>query len=159
MNDKKIDYEEISRLINFLEEKHLTEFELEVEGFKIKISRALSQPAAPARASAPAPSAPAEPAQPAAPAAPPVLEAPDEFHYISSPMVGTFYRAPNPTSPSFVEIGEEVKKSQTLCIIEAMKLMNEIESDVDGVVAEIYVENGKPVEYGQRLFAIQPVRA
>jgi acetyl-CoA carboxylase biotin carboxyl carrier protein len=159
MNDKKIDYEEISRLINFLEEKQLTEFELEVEGFKIKISRALSQTAAPARPSEPAPGAPAEPGRSAAPAAPPVLDAPDQFHYISSPMVGTFYRAPNPTSPSFVEIGEEVKKSQTLCIIEAMKLMNEIESDVDGVVAEIYVENGKPVEYGQRLFAIQPVRA
>ena len=74
-------------------------------------------------------------------------------------MVGTFYRAPNPTSPSFIEIGEEVKKNQTLCIIEAMKLMNEIESDVDGVITEIYVENGKPVEYGQRLFAIQPVAA
>jgi acetyl-CoA carboxylase biotin carboxyl carrier protein len=159
MNDKKIDYEEISRLINFLEEKQLTEFELEVEGFKIKISRALSRTAAPARPSEPAPGAPAEQARSAAPAAPPVLDTHDQFHYISSPMVGTFYRAPNPTSPSFIEIGEEVKKSQTLCIIEAMKLMNEIESDIDGVVAEIYVENGKPVEYGQRLFAIQPVRA
>jgi len=74
-------------------------------------------------------------------------------------MVGTFYRAPDPASPAFVEIGEEVKKSQTLCIIEAMKLMNEIESDVEGVVAEIYVENGKPVEYGQRLFSIRPAAA
>jgi acetyl-CoA carboxylase biotin carboxyl carrier protein len=72
-------------------------------------------------------------------------------------MVGTFYRAPDPTSPPFVEVGDIVRKNQTLCIIEAMKLMNEIESDIDGIVREIYVENGKPVEYGQRLFAIQPI--
>jgi len=159
MNDKKIDYEEISKLVSFLEEKHLTEFELEVEGFKIKISRALSQPETAAKAAAPASNAPSESAQPKAQTVPTTAEAPDKFHYITSPMVGTFYRAPNPTSPSFVEIGEDVKKSQTLCIIEAMKLMNEIESDVDGIVAEIYVENGKPVEYGQRLFAIQPMTA
>jgi acetyl-CoA carboxylase biotin carboxyl carrier protein len=159
MIDKKIDYEEIAKLVSFLEEKHLTEFELEVEGFKIKISRALSQPEASSKVSAPAPSVQPDPVRPAAQAAPAVSEVLDQFHYISSPMVGTFYRAPNPASPSFIEIGEEVKKNQTLCIIEAMKLMNEIESDVEGVIAEIYVENGKPVEYGQRLFAIQPVRA
>jgi acetyl-CoA carboxylase biotin carboxyl carrier protein len=154
MNDKKIDYEEITKLVSFLEEKHLTHFELEVEGFKIKISRAPSQEAAPAEVSAPAPAAQPEPQ-----AVPAAGEAPGAFHYITSPMVGTFYRAPDPTSPSFVEIGEEVKKSQTLCIIEAMKLMNEIESDLDGIVVEIYVENGKPVEYGQRLFAIRPAAA
>ncbi|HQM75384.1 MAG TPA: acetyl-CoA carboxylase biotin carboxyl carrier protein, partial [Candidatus Saccharicenans sp.] len=77
------------------------------------------------------------------------------LHYITSPMVGTFYRAPSPTSAPFVEIGDTVKKGQTLCIIEAMKLMNEIESDVSGVVTDILVENGKPVEYGQRLFVIK----
>jgi acetyl-CoA carboxylase biotin carboxyl carrier protein len=159
MSDKKIDYEEISKLVSFLEEKHLTEFELEVEGFKIKISRALSRPEAAAQGQAHLSGALPEPAQPAAPENPTTAEAPDKFHYITSPMVGTFYRAPNPASPSFIEVGEEVKKNQTLCIIEAMKLMNEIESDVDGVVAEIYVENGKPVEYGQRLFAIQPMTA
>ncbi len=71
-------------------------------------------------------------------------------------MVGTFYRAPSPSSPPFVEIGDVVKKKQILCIVEAMKLMNEIESDADGVVKEIYVENGKPVEFGQKLFAIVP---
>jgi len=159
MNDKKIDYEEITNLVSFLEEKHLTHFELEVEGFKIKISRALSQVAAPAKGSVPTPAPLSETVQPVAQAAPAAGEAPDQFHYITSPMVGTFYRAPNPTSPSFVEIGEEVKKSQTLCIIEAMKLMNEIESDLDGILAEIYVETGKPVEYGQRLFAIRPSAA
>ena len=159
MNDKKIDYEEITKLVSFLEEKHLTHFELEVEGFKIKISRALSQVAAPAKVYAAGPAAQPEPAQPVTQASPTASQAPDQFHYITSPMVGTFYRAPDPTSPSFVEIGEEVKKSQTLCIIEAMKLMNEIESDLDGIVAEIYVESGKPVEYGQRLFAIRPATA
>jgi acetyl-CoA carboxylase biotin carboxyl carrier protein len=159
MNDKKIDYEEVTKLVSFLEEKHLTHFELEVEGFKIKISRALSQVAAPAKVSAPAPASQPLPGQPITDASPEAGQAPEQFHYVTSPMVGTFYRAPNPTSPSFVEIGEEVKKSQTLCIIEAMKLMNEIESDVEGIVAEIYVENGKPVEYGQRLFAIRPAAA
>jgi acetyl-CoA carboxylase biotin carboxyl carrier protein len=157
MNDKKIDYEEITKLVSFLEEKHLTHFELEVEGFKIKISRALPQVSAPAEASAPAP----QPDQPRSEtqANPETAEASDQFHYITSPMVGTFYRAPDPASPPFIEIGEEVKKSQTLCIIEAMKLMNEIESDMDGVVAEIYVENGKPVEFGQRLFSVRPAVA
>jgi len=159
MNGKKIDYEEITKLVSFLEEKHLTHFELEVEGFKIKISRALSQATAPDQVSAPAPAALSESGQTASQDTPAAGQAPDQFHYVTSPMVGTFYRAPNPTSPSFVDIGEEVKKSQTLCIIEAMKLMNEIESDVDGIVAEIYVENGKPVEYGQRLFAIRPAAA
>ena len=71
-------------------------------------------------------------------------------------MVGTFYRAPAPNAPPFVEVGEPVKKNQTLCIVEAMKLMNEIECDVDGIVKEIFVENGKPVEFGQKLFAIVP---
>jgi acetyl-CoA carboxylase biotin carboxyl carrier protein len=156
MSVKKIDYEEITKLVSFLEEKHLTHFELEVEGFKIKISRALAAPPPPVRISPPASSTLEEPANSAIPPGPVVSEEADHYHFITSPMVGTFYRAPDPTSPPFVEIGEEVKKSQTLCIIEAMKLMNEIECDVDGIIAEIYVENGKPVEYGQRLFAIQP---
>jgi acetyl-CoA carboxylase biotin carboxyl carrier protein len=71
-------------------------------------------------------------------------------------MVGTFYRTPAPNAPPFIEVGEPVKKKQTLCIVEAMKLMNEIESDVDGVVKEIFIENGKPVEFGKKLFAILP---
>lgn len=71
-------------------------------------------------------------------------------------MVGTFYRAPDPSAPPFVKIGEPVTKNQTLCIIEAMKLMNEVESDIDGTVEEIFIKNGKPVEYGQKLFSIKP---
>lgn len=155
--DKKIDYEEISRLINFLEEKNLTEFELEVEGFRIKITRAVRPPASPQAPSFPSP--PETPSGENALVAPPpqAQASSDNLHYVTSPMVGTFYRAPDPNSPPFVDIGDEVKLNQTLCIIEAMKLMNEIESDVQGVITDIFVENGKPVEYGQKLFAIRPM--
>jgi acetyl-CoA carboxylase biotin carboxyl carrier protein len=156
----KIDYDEIRRLVGLLEEKNLGVFELEIEGLKVKISRS-TPPPAPAPAAAPAPGPAAEaPRMPEAPspgqAAGPSPELGKGQHLITSPMVGTFYRAPDPTSAPFVDIGDPVKKGQTLCIIEAMKLMNEIEADVDGTVAEIYVENAKPVEYGQKLFAIQP---
>jgi len=152
----KIDYDEITKLVSFLEEKNLTQFELEVEGFKIKIARGSfqvtnAQPAA-VQAAPPQPRTMAGPALDFARAP----ESSNNIHYVTSPMVGTFYRAPDPASEPYVEIGEEVKKSQTLCIIEAMKLMNEIESDVEGEVTEIFVENGRPVEYGQRLFAIRP---
>jgi acetyl-CoA carboxylase biotin carboxyl carrier protein len=153
----KIDYDEITKLVTFLEEKNLTQFELEVEGFKVKIARGGFAVSRPELAAAPPIPEPAK--QAAAPAldfarAP---ESTNNLHYVTSPMVGTFYRAPDPASEPYVEIGEQVKKSQTLCIIEAMKLMNEIESDIDGEVLEIFAENGKSVEYGQRLFAIKPV--
>jgi acetyl-CoA carboxylase biotin carboxyl carrier protein len=155
----KIDYDEIRRLVGLLEEKNLGVFELEIEGLKVKISRSVPPASAPAPAPAPAPAVEA-PRMPEAPspgqAAGPSPELAKGQHLITSPMVGTFYRAPDPTSAPFVDIGDPVKKGQTLCIIEAMKLMNEIEADVDGTVAEIYVENAKPVEYGQKLFAIQP---
>lgn len=153
----KIDYEELRKLIALLEEKNLTLFELEVEGFKIKLSRSQtnsSGPAqvvlAPAMSEAVARTAVANNEMPA-----PLAAEDKNIHYITSPMVGTFYRAPSPTSPPFVDIGDMVKKGQTLCIVEAMKLMNEIESDVSGTVVDILVENGKPVEYGQKLFAIK----
>lgn len=156
----KIDYEELKKLISLLEEKNLADFELEVEGFKIKLSR---QPSAPPQSSTVIfpnvmTSSRPEPGQAAGELAgvpPSTLLEDKSLHYITSPMVGTFYRAPSPTSAPFVEIGDTVKKGQTLCIIEAMKLMNEIESDVSGVVTDILVENGKPVEYGQRLFVIK----
>lgn len=154
----KIDLEEIARLLNLIEEKNLTHFELEIEGFRIKISKEPEMKApGPLNSWAPQPAL-----NNIAPTPPPSEEKPqpepqENLHYITSPMVGTFYRAPDPTSPPFVEVGDVVKKGQTLCIIEAMKLMNEIESDIDGLVREIHVENGKPVEYGQRLFSIQPI--
>lgn len=149
----KIDYKELKKLIDFMEEKSLSQFELEIEGLKIKISKNQLQ----------APSA--EPlqytgaTQVSKTTKSQILEQSEELdnrHFIFSPMVGTFFRSPDPSSPPFTDIGEKVKKNQTLCIIEAMKLMNEIESDIEGTVDEIFVENGKPIEYGQRLFAIKP---
>ncbi len=153
----KIDYEEITRLINFLEEKNLSHFELEVEGFKIKITRGLPSPPRTEAPISPPHTSPLQAENPSLVTAPQPQSQSNNLHFITSPMVGTFYRAPDPNSPPFVDVGDEIKKSQTLCIIEAMKLMNEIESDVDGIVTEIFVENGKPVEYGQKLFAIRPL--
>jgi len=148
----KIDFDEINKIIKLLEEKNLSEFELEVEGFKIKVGR-----------NAPAPLHTRAAHAEAAPGTVPGAGHPDaaaevhgDAHAVVSPMVGTFYRAPSPSSPPFVEIGDVVKKKQTLCIVEAMKLMNEIESDADGIIKEIFVENGKPVEFGQKLFLIVP---
>jgi acetyl-CoA carboxylase biotin carboxyl carrier protein len=154
----KIDFEEVRRVIALLEEKNLSVFELEVEGFKIKIGRNLPPPPPSPRSvlQAIAPSAPAA-GEIAAPAQDPGKEVDATLQMITSPMVGTFYRAPDPTAPPFVDIGDTVKKGQTLCIVEAMKLMNEIESDFDGTVADILVENAKPVEFGQKLFAIKPL--
>jgi acetyl-CoA carboxylase biotin carboxyl carrier protein len=147
----KIDYEEITKIIDFIESRNLSHFELEIEGFKIKIGRNLppviSQPPVPESVS-PDKNPESTEASPTKPRT--------NSHEITSPMVGTFYRAPDPSSLPFIEIGDQVKKNQTLCIIEAMKLMNEIQSDVDGTLKEIYIKNGTPVEYGQPLFAIQP---
>jgi acetyl-CoA carboxylase biotin carboxyl carrier protein len=149
----KIDYEEILKIIDLLEERDLSVFELEIEGFKIKINRGQPPTVAPELPASPPPSPEKEATS--AEDVPESQENQNDLHYITSPMVGTFYRAPDPSSPPFVEIGEPVEKNQTLCIIEAMKLMNEIESDIDGVLEEIYVQNGKPVEYGKKLFAIK----
>ncbi len=151
----KIDYEEINKLINLLDEKNLSHFELEVEGFKIKISRN-AQPSPPKEEeSSLQPSPELQRNENPLPLESQLQERKNNLHYITSPMVGTFYRAPDPNSPPFVEMGDSVQKNQTLCIIEAMKLMNEIESDVEGIIKAIYVENGKPIEYGQKLFAVQ----
>ncbi|MGD8538076.1 MAG: acetyl-CoA carboxylase biotin carboxyl carrier protein [Candidatus Aminicenantes bacterium] len=150
----KIDYKEIIKIIDLLEERDLSEFELEIEDLKIKISRTPQKTNSQAMIPVVAPAGVADnsetPAQ--------IESANDEkgLHFITSPMVGTFYRSPDPSSPPFVEKGESVAKNQTLCIIEAMKLMNEIEAEVEGTLEEIYIKNGKPVEYGQKLFAIKP---
>lgn len=150
----KIDYKEILNLIDLLEERNLSVFELEIEGFKIKIGR--GQPQAVTTEPGAFPSQPPKDETDPGAVEQDAPEHKNDLHYISSPMVGTFYRAPDPSSPPFIEIGEPVKKNQTLCIIEAMKLMNEIESDVDGILEDIYIQNGKPVEYGKKLFAIKP---
>ena len=149
--DNFIPFEQIQALIDLLEERGLEEFELEREGVRIRIKRRGSAAPAPvfvpATGNSPArvPSAEAE-----APA-----EA-EDFHVVKSPIVGTFYAAPRPEAPPFVKPGDTVEVGQVLCIIEAMKLMNEIEADVAGEVVRIYVENAQPVEYGEYLFAIRP---
>jgi len=153
----KIDYKEINKLIRLMEEKNLSHFELEVEGLKIKISKNVASASASEPAPAPQPSQEPEAKSNNTPLEATLQEGKNDLYYITSPMVGTFYSAPDPSSPPFVEIGESVKKNQTLCIIEAMKLMNEIESEIDGILMKTFIENGKPVEYGQRLFAIQPL--
>ncbi|MDT8447797.1 MAG: acetyl-CoA carboxylase biotin carboxyl carrier protein [bacterium] len=139
----------------------LTEITIEEDGVKLTLKRErtaapASAPVAhqvmvPAAAPAAATAAPAPAA--AAPSASPVE---DNLHYVTAPLVGTFYGSPSPDSDAYVNVGDKVKKGQTLCIIEAMKLMNEIESDVDGTVVEMLVENATPVDFGARIFAIKP---
>jgi acetyl-CoA carboxylase biotin carboxyl carrier protein len=159
-------FEQIKELIELVAERRLQGLEVERSGFRLKIDGQMAaQPAAaPAAAATPAAaphavSAPAPAAAPAAPAPPAAAvkaaHAPGT-HILNSPIVGTFYRSPSPDAPSFVEVGSRVKKGQVLCIIEAMKLMNEIECDVDGVIAEVYPQNAQPVEFGEPLFAISP---
>lgn len=153
--------DDIKQLISLIREHDLSEFELEQESFRIRIKKggveAVSLPPAAAPvASAPAPALPATPAAaPAAPAATPAEDGGAELAIVKSPIVGTFYRAAEPGAPPFVEVGTLVRKGQVLCIIEAMKLMNEIDSEHDGEIANIYVENGQAVQYGERLFAIR----
>jgi acetyl-CoA carboxylase biotin carboxyl carrier protein len=169
---------EIKELIDFLIDKDIAEFELERGDVKLRVKRAGAQAppqvvtvaaplpvaAAPivAASSVAAPVAPTTtPSQ--APASPVVAsvvapEAEDESGWlvVKSPIVGTFYASPSPGAPPFVKVGDTVSVGQVLCIVEAMKLMNEIESDHAGAVAKIYVTNGQPVEYGQKLFAVKP---
>ena len=155
--------DEIKGLIALVARESFAEFEFEVGEMRFKIRKdgvapapsthMLGSPVAHVAAQtlppAPAPAALTPAAAPAAPAEDP------NIHYLTSPIVGTFYQASNPNSPSFVNPGDKVKPGQTLCIVEAMKLMNEIECDVAGEVVKVLVENGQPVEYGERLFAIK----
>jgi acetyl-CoA carboxylase biotin carboxyl carrier protein len=163
-----VDVEAIKLLLELVREHELAEFELEQEGIKIRVRKqgavhtlsapAVMMPAPPALALAPAAPAANHPASSlAAAAGGAVLEDAEslELAVVTSPIVGTFYRAPDPSSPSFVEVGQTVRKGQTLCIIEAMKLMNEIESEYEGEIVKVYAENGQPVQYGERLFAIK----
>jgi acetyl-CoA carboxylase biotin carboxyl carrier protein len=158
--------DEIRSILELVKEHELSEFELEIDGLKIKVRKSggthmVQVPGANAYAPLPAVALPA--AQ--APAAPrpvevrPSAEAADaadaDLAIVKSPIVGTFYRSPEPGAPAFVDKGTRVKKGQVLCIIEAMKLMNEIECDHDGEVVAVYVDNAQPVQYGERLFAIK----
>src|SRR5215831_19407811 len=161
-----MDFTEIEKILALVKEHDLAEFELERDGLKLRVRKAGAVPtfhAAPMPAMPPmAILPPALPSPgPAAVLAPvpagaePADEASVELAVVKSPIVGTFYRSPEPGAASFVEIGQRVKKDQVLCIIEAMKLMNEITSEYDGEIVNAYVENGKPVQYGERLFAIK----
>ncbi len=146
-----------------MQRSDLTEFAVEEEGFKIKIARASNSAASPIVVAAPVAAAPlplpvaATPAPAAAPAPAPAAPAGDEagIIYVKSPMVGTFYKAASPESKAFAEPGTKVTETSVVCIIEAMKIMNEIQSEVKGTVVEVLVENGSPVEYGQKLFKVK----
>jgi len=159
-----VNLDELRELIALLRENGLAELELENEGFRVRLRResAVTE-SAPVAAPAPAPA-------PEKPAAAPVASGPthpgtqattaasqdQDLHIIPSPIVGTFYRSPSPSAEPFVKIGSSVEADTVVCIIEAMKLMNEIQAETSGEVAKIYVENGQPVEYGQPLFGIKP---
>jgi len=140
--------DEIKAVLDLLEDTDVSEFEYEDENLRIGIKRGVV--AAPMVAAVAA----AAPAQVSAPASG-AGAAPESGHVIPSPFVGTFYRAPSPESPPFTEVGQRVTAGQTLCIVEAMKLMNEIEADISGTVKKILVENGQAVEYDQPLFVIE----
>jgi acetyl-CoA carboxylase biotin carboxyl carrier protein len=163
-----VDLPEVERLLEFMRKHGLEEFEYERGGFRIRLKKPSAQPAmsylpvqapeivvasAPAHGShapAAAASAPREGAAEARSA--------EDLHIVKSPIVGTFYTAASPASDAFVAVGSKVESGQVLCIIEAMKLMNEIESDAAGEIVRIFVENGHPVEYGEALFGIRPNR-
>ena len=147
-----MDLRKLKKLIDLVQESGIAELEITEGEEKVRIARGgavtvaqakAASAAAPTAAPAPAP-APAAPEPPAA----------SDGHAMKSPMVGTFYRAPSPDAKPFVEVGQVVKEGQTICVIEAMKLMNEIEADASGTVKAVLVENGQPVEYGQALFII-----
>ena len=151
-----MDLRKLKKLIDLVQESGIAEIEITEGEEKVRISRQSSAPAAPVIMASPGmqPMMAGVPAPALAPAAPAAAPQPSG-HTLKSPMVGTFYRAPSPGAPPFVEVGQAVTKGQTLCIIEAMKLLNEIESDVSGTVKAVLVENGQPVEYGQPLFLIE----
>ncbi|MEY3410837.1 MAG: acetyl CoA carboxylase, subunit [Pseudomonadota bacterium] len=150
-----MDLRKLKKLIDLVEESGISELELTEGEEKVRISRNLPQGQSVMHYAQPQMIQQAAPAAPAAAAAP-VEAAPAaiEGHVVKSPMVGTFYRSPSPDAKSFVDIGSSVAVGDTLCIIEAMKLLNEIESDHAGVIKAILVENGQPVEYGEPLFII-----
>lgn len=144
-----MDLRKLKTLIDLVADSGIAELEITEGEGKVRIVKFSQAPvvAAAPVAAAPVPAAVAPAAE--APAAPAV-----QGHQVKAPMVGTFYRSPNPSSPAFVEVGQAVKEGDPVCIIEAMKLLNEIEADKSGVIKEILVENGEPVEYGQPLFII-----
>ena len=167
-----VDLGEVERLLEFMQKHRLEQFEYERDGVRILLKKAPVQTAISARAGRVAAAEPGEPASTpvldapaatvAAPEAPAKAEAGKaaeaDVHVVKSPIVGTFYASPSPDAEPFVTAGARVEQGQVLCIIEAMKLMNEIEADVAGEIVEIFVDNGHPVEYGEKLFGIRTGR-
>ncbi|MBL8204948.1 MAG: acetyl-CoA carboxylase biotin carboxyl carrier protein [Blastocatellia bacterium] len=159
--------QEIKDLIEFAAAKQFDEIELERGDFRLRLSKGSTRPTVetPLQVTLPAisqvvaaPSTPSQPPpiiEPVVPVTPSAPSADDGLYIITSPIVGTFYRSSSPTADPFIKIGDSIESGQTLCIVEAMKLMNEIQSDVSGTVAKILVENAQPVEYGQPLFGIK----
>ena len=158
-----MDLDTLKQILNLVREHELSELEIEQDGLRLKIrkdSAVVAQASLPHNPSrAPDVVAPPVPAATLPPSPASVglenNEAEIELAVVKSPIVGTFYRSPEPGAASFVEVGATVKKGQVLCIIEAMKLMNEIDSEYDGEIVNVYVESGQPVQYGERLFAIR----
>jgi acetyl-CoA carboxylase biotin carboxyl carrier protein len=155
--------DDIKQILELVRDHNLAEFELERDGLKVRIRKAghdvaFIAPSAAVAAPATAAAAVPMPTGAAAPSAPGAAAEPVDavnLAVIKSPIVGTFYGSPEPSAPPYVQVGDTVRKGQVLCIIEAMKLMNEIESDCDGELTAIYAENGKPVQFGERLFAVK----
>jgi len=160
-----MEFDDIEKILALVREHELTEFELERDGLRLRVRKSqgpgqpqvqMLMPAPPVSHQSQIPAPQAAPSGPSpAPAANGQTDEELELAVVKSPIVGTFYRTPEPGAPAFVEVGQRVKKDQVLCIIEAMKLMNEITSEYDGEIVSVYVENGKPVQYGERLFAIK----
>ncbi len=156
-----MDLKYVKQLLEMVEKSAVNEIELEEKGNKIRITKSAPQTMASVpsyQMAMPAPQAPqpaaALPAQKPEPAAPATES--KKYHEVKSPIVGTFYRSPSPDAAPYVNVGSKVKQGDVLCIVEAMKLMNEIESDIAGTIVKINIESGKPVEYGQALFLIEP---
>ena len=157
-----MDFDEIRQILDMMREHDIAEFELEHDNVKLRLRKTAaghwSATPAPSHA-AYAPPLPSAPVAPGAADSSPVLASAEEaldLAVVKSPIVGTFYRAPEPGAKPFAEVGDMVRKGEVLCIIEAMKLMNEINAECDGEIVKCYVENGQPVQYGERLFAIKP---
>jgi acetyl-CoA carboxylase biotin carboxyl carrier protein len=161
-----MDLDQLKQILTLVREHELAEFEIEQDGLRLWVRKDAAGVPASAMASAPAgaaavqiaaggPTTPPSPSAPTAVATADAGEAEIELAVVKSPIVGTFYRSAEPGAPPFVEVGSTVKKGQVLCIIEAMKLMNEIDSEYDGEVVNVYVESGQPVQYGERLFAVR----
>jgi acetyl-CoA carboxylase biotin carboxyl carrier protein len=156
-----LDISDLKEILRILEAQDITEFELEQDGVKLRVCRnsAAPAPAAGKALTTLSPTAAVPPAAllaPAAEAAAPAAQPAENGTLVKSPIVGTFYQAADPNSPPFVSVGDRVKVGQVLCIIEAMKLMNEIEAEVAGEIARIHPENGQPVQYGDPLFTVRP---